>query len=256
MEEPKIYLITGNEDIRNRNLFLENLTYHKKLKGENPLIINFVLGNQCFKDVGSDKEKKTAQNNNKKNKYLQYHTDIDIPVIDYTALSFLCKKNKGEELFLSENDYDNIFIFGEPPQEMVPIFDCIDHITLLIKNDYETSSYLYNFINKLYERMIVKNISIIISDIKRIEDAGDLFIKLHSEMKEMIDQSLSFEFLGHFPLDIRKISFTRRINKIYIKLFFEDEFHGCLKYIDEKMHGQEYFKIKPLFKTLTELLDN
>ncbi len=80
----------------------------------------------------------------------------------------------------------------------------------IIKNDYESSSYLFDFINGLYDKMIEKNMCIIISGIKRVEDAARLFIKIRDEMKELIDSSLTFEFIGHLDLIISRITFAKK----------------------------------------------
>ena len=247
MDEPRVYLITGNEEIRNRNFIMENLLYHQKLKGANPLLVNFIRGNHFFSEeaVKPDKKEKTIPAFN-------YYTDMNIAAVEYEhILSGLTHKNP-DTWFQAESDFSSIYLFGELGKECMYLYKAIDHIVLLIKNEYETSSYLFNFINKLYDKMIDKNINIIISDIKNIEDAAMFYVKRRDEMKEMIDESLVFDFLGFVELDVKKIAFTRRKQKLYIRIFFEDAFHGNLKYINEKMKGLEYFKADTLFKTIAD----
>ncbi|MBN1697886.1 MAG: hypothetical protein JW881_10270 [Spirochaetales bacterium] len=247
MKETKIYLVTGNEDLRNRNLFIENLLYQKALMGEKPLLIDLVVNNRCFIEEAI-KEK----NNTKNNDIFDYYTDMAIPSIPFEKLYSILKGKKSQEVIGRENDFSCIVMFGELLSELTYLYQCVDHIVLVVKNDYETSNYLYGFINKLYDKMIDKNINIVVSGIKRIEDAAMLFCKLRDEMKEMIDSTLVFDFLGFFDFDVKKISFIKRKRITYIKIFFEDDFHGNIKFINEKMEGLEYLKVSPLFKSIAE----
>jgi hypothetical protein len=247
MRETKIYLVTGNDELRNRNLFIENLLYHKSLMGEKSLLIDLIINNRCFVDEAV-KNKNTTRNN----ELFAYHTDMKIPSVLFEKLHVELKGRKAQEIIKQENDFTSIILFGELLTDFTSLYQCVDHIILVVKNDYETSNYLFNFINKLYDKMIDKNINLIISGIKRIEDAAQLFCKLRDEMKEMIDSSLVFDFLGYLYFDIKKISIAKNKKKLYIKIFFEDDFHGSIKYINEKMHGLEYLKVNSLFKELAE----
>ncbi|MBN2533045.1 MAG: hypothetical protein JXB88_09140 [Spirochaetales bacterium] len=247
MNEPKIFLITGNEDLRNRNLFIENLLYHQKLKGENSLLINHVYGYFPFTEklVKMDKKQKKCP-------VFDYYTDMEIPVINFKQLQSELKRKSIPDVFEMEHDFSNIFLFGELGKEYLHLYQCIDHIILIVKNEYETSSYVYNFINKLYEKLIDKSINIIISNIQKIEDAATLYLKLRDEMHEMIEGSLVIDFLGFLDMDVKKIAFTRRKKKLYIRIFFEDAFHGNIKYINQRLSGLEYFKVASLFKSIAE----
>ncbi len=55
--QSKVFLVTGNENLRNKDVFLESLVYHQKLKKENPFLINVLPNHNCF----SGKPNKTRQ---------------------------------------------------------------------------------------------------------------------------------------------------------------------------------------------------
>src|SRR4030042_5224282 len=100
--------------------------------------------------------------------------------------------------------------------------------------------------------MIEKNMTIVISGIKRVEDAAQLFIKIRDEMKEMIDSSLTFDYIGHLDLNIGRITFAKKRKEAYLKMFENDSFHGCIKYISERLAGLEYSKTKSFFRAVAD----
>jgi hypothetical protein len=245
--QSKVFLVTGNEDIRNRNLLIENLLFYKKLKGEKPLLVNLIPNNNCF----------TAQpgNNGGKSKtrgLFNLNTVLEIPSVTGENLVKALKDKEREELLSQENECTSMFIFGTFPQEIAKYYGCIDHILLVIKNEYESSSYLFNYINSLYDKMIEKNLGIVVSGIKRIEDAARFYVRLRNEMRDMIDSSLSFDFIGSLDIDVNKIKFAAKRNEMYIGLFEDDSFHGNIKYINERLEGLEHFRTESFFRAITE----
>jgi hypothetical protein len=103
--------------------------------------------------------------------------------------------------------------------------------------------------------MIEKDMSIVISGIKRVEDAARLFVKIRDEMKQMIDSSLTFDFIGHLDLVINRITFAKKRGSVYVKMFENDSFHGNIKYISEKLAGLEYStRTRPFFETVADLV--
>jgi hypothetical protein len=245
--QSKVFLVTGNENLRNKDVFLETIVYHQKLKKENPFLINLIPNHNCFSGEPVKLDSKSALPD-----LFEYYTDLDIPCITGERLAAELKGKNSEELLTLGETFSNTFLFGAFPHESDQFYSCIDHIIFLIKNDYESSSYLFNFINGLYDKMIEKNMSIIISGIKRVEDAAQLFIKIRDEMKEMIDSSLTFDFLGHLDFNISRITFAKKRNEVYLKIFENDSFHGSIKYISEKLAGLEYFKTKSFFRAVAD----
>jgi hypothetical protein len=247
MEDSKVFLVTGNEDLRNKNLFLENLLYFKKRKQENPLLIDLIPGNVCFSmEAGKSGEKSKTQSR------FEYFTDLDVPAITGEKLEAELKGKNSEELFAYEGAFSTTFILGAFPKESLQFYNCIDHIIFVIKNEYESSSYLFNFINNLYDQMIEKNMGILISGIKKIEDAAQLYVKLRDEMKGLIDASLSFDFMGSLEFDINKIAFAKKRKEPYLRIFEGDSLHGNIKYVNEKLLGLEYFKTESFFKAIAD----
>jgi len=245
--DSKVFLVTGNEDMRNKNIFLENLLYYKKQKGESPLLIDLILKNNCFTGEPAKKENKP-----KTEGFFDYYTDILIPYINGERLVSELNGKNSKELIDIEQTFTSTFILGAFPQESKSFYDCIDHIVFIIKNEYESSSYLFNFINNLYDKMIEKNISIIISGTKKIEDAAQVFVKIRDEMKRMIDDSLTFDFIGSLSYDIPKITFARKKNEVYLKVFENDIFHGDIKFINDKLLGLEFYRLESFFKAIAE----
>jgi hypothetical protein len=217
------------------------------MKKENPFLINLIPNHNCFSGEPEKHDGKSELPG-----FFDYYTELDIPCITGEKLAAELKGKNREELLALGEGFSNTFIFGALPQESDQFYSCIDHIVFLIKNDFESSSYLFNFINNLYDKMIEKNMSIIISGIKRVEDAAQLFIKIRNEMKEMIDSSLTFDFLGHLDFNISRITFAKKRKEIYLKIFENDSFHGSIKYISEKLAGLEYFKTKSFFRAVAD----
>jgi len=249
--QPRVFLVTGNETLTNKDVFLEALMYHQKLKHESPLLVDFIPHHRCFPGKPVKPDRKSALP-----RFFEYYTDLDIPCITREQLVAELQGENREELLALDESFSSIFILGVPPRESNPFYhcldDCIDHIVFLIRNDFASSSYLFNFINELYEKMIEKNLSIIISGIKRVEDAARFFARIRDEMKEMIDASLAFDYLGHLDFDSSRITFAKRRNAAYLKLFRDDSFHGNIKYISEKLEGLERFRTKTFFRTLAD----
>jgi hypothetical protein len=245
--QSKVFLVTGNENLRNKDVFLETLVYHQKLKKENPFLINLIPNHNCFSGEPKKLDSKSALPG-----LFDYYTDLDIPCITGERLAVDLKGKNREKLLALGETFSNTFLFGAFPQESDRFYNCIDHIIFLIKNDYESSSYLFNFINGLYDKMIEKNMGIVISGIKRLEDAAQLFIKIRDEMKEMIDSGLTFDFIGHLDFNISRITFAKKRKEVYLKIFENDSFHGNVKYINEKLAGLEYFKTKSFFRAVAD----
>jgi hypothetical protein len=245
--QSKVFLVTGNETLRNKDIFLENLMYHQRLKKENPFLIDLIPHHNCFSG-----EPKKLDGKSELPDFFDYYTDLDVPCITGERIAAELKGKHSEELLALGENFSSTFVFGAFPQESDQFYSCIDHIILLIRNDYESSSYLFNLINGLYDKMIEKNMGIIISGIRRLEDAAQLFIKIRDEMKEMIDSSLSFDFLGYLDFNISRITFAKKRNEVYLKVFENDSFHGNIKYISEKLAGLEYFKTKSFFRAVAD----
>jgi hypothetical protein len=247
MVESKVFLVTGNEDLRNKNLLIENLLYLEKKRQENPLLIDLIPGNSCF-----SMECGEAAGKSKVHSPFEYFTDLEIPRITGEKLSSELTGKNNEELFAYEEAFTNTFILGAFPKESLRYYNCIDHIIFVVKNDFESSSYLFNFINDLYDQMVQKNICLLISGIKRIEDAAGFFVRLREEMKNLIDTGLSFDFLGALDFDVNKIAFSRKRKEPYLKIFEGDSLQGNIKYIHEKLQGLEYFKTESFFKAIAD----
>lgn len=252
--QSKVFLVAGNENLRNKDVFLESLMYHQKLKKENPLLVNVIPNHNCFSGTPNKLNRKSALPD-----FFDYYTDLDIPCISRERLIEELKGNDREELIALGNSFSNIFLLGVLPRQGSQFYNyldkCIDHIVFIIKNDYESSSYLFDFINGLYDKMIEKDMCIIISGIKRVEDAARLFVRIRDEMKEMIDSSLTFDFIGHLDLVINKITFAKKRGSVYVKLFENDSFHGNIKYISEKFAGLEHSaRTQPFFQTVAGLI--
>jgi hypothetical protein len=250
----KVFLVTGNENLRNKDVFLESLLYHQKLKKETPLLVDLIPNHNCFSGTPRKPDKKSPLPD-----FFDYYTDLDIPCISRERLIEELKGNKREELIALGSSFSSTFLLGVLPQESNRFFSCldkcIDHIIFILKNDYESSSYLFDFINGLYDKMIEKNMCIVISGIKRVEDAARLFVKIRDEMKEMIDSTLTFDFIGHLDLIISRITFAKRRSAVYVKIFENDSFHGNIKYISEKLAGLEYStSTQPFFQTVAGLV--
>ncbi len=250
----KVFLVAGNENLRNKDVFLESLLYHQKLKKESPLLVNVIPNHNCF----SGKPAKPAGKSTLPD-FFDYYTDLDIPCISRERLVEELRGNKREELIALENSFSSIYLLGVLPQRGNVFYSyldkCIDHIIFIIKNDYESSSYLFDFINGLYDKMIEKDMCIIISGIKRVEDAARLFVKIRDEMKEMIDSSLNFDFIGYLDLVISKITFAKKRGSVYVNLFENDSFHGNIKYISEKLAGlEDSIGSQPFFQTIANLV--
>ena len=245
MEESKVFLVTGNEDLRNKNLFLENLLYFEKKRQESPLLIDLIPGNSCFSMECAESGGKS-----KTRSPFEYFTELEIPRITGERLASELTGKDGEELFAYEDAFSNTFILGAFPKESLRFYNCIDHIVFVIKNDFESSSYLFNFINDLYDQMVQKNMCILISGIKRIEDAAGFFVKLRDEMKSLIDGGLSFDFLGALDFDLNRIAFSKKRQEPYLKIFEGDSMHGNIKYVHERLYGLEHFKTESFFKAV------
>jgi hypothetical protein len=250
----KVFLVAGNENLRNKDVFLESLIYHQKLKKESPLLVNVMPNHNCFSGTPAKPDKKSPLPD-----FFDYYTDLAIPSISRERLIEELQGDRREELIALDNSFSNIFLLGVLPQRGSQFYSyldtCIDHIIFIIKNDYESSSYLFDFINDLYDKMIEKDMCIIISGIKRVEDAARLFVRIRNEMKEMIDSSLTFDFIGYLDLIIGKITFAKRRGSVYVSLFENDAFHGNIKYISEKLTGLEYStRTQPFFRTIGKMV--
>jgi hypothetical protein len=250
----KVFLVAGNENLRNKDVFLESLMYHQKLKKENPLLVNVIPNHNCFSGKPEKPDRKSTLPD-----FFDYYTDLDIPCISRERLIEELKGNNRKEFIALGDSFSNVFLLGILPRQGSQFYSyldrCIDHIIFIIKNDYESSSYLFDFINGLYDKMIEKDMSIVISGIKRVEDAARLFVRIRDEMKEMIDSSLTFEFLGHLDLVINRITFAKKRGSVYVKMFENDSFHGNIKYISEKLAGLEYStRTQPFFETVADLV--
>jgi hypothetical protein len=250
----KVYLVAGNENLRNKDIFLESLLFHQKQKKESPLLVNVIPNHNCFSGKPAKPDGKSTLPD-----FFDYHTDLGIPCISRERLIEELQGKRREELIALENSFTSIFLLGVLPQRGNKFYSyldkCIDHIVFVIKNDYESSSYLFDFINGLYDNMIEKDMCIIISGIKRVEDAARLFVKLRDEMKEMIDSSLAFEFIGYLDLIISRITFAKKRGSVYVNLFENDSFHGNIKYISEKLAGlEDSIGTQPFFQTIANLV--
>jgi hypothetical protein len=250
--QSKVFLVTGNESLRNKDVFLENLIYHQKLKKETPLLVNVIPNHNCFSGEPKKPDAKSELPD-----CFDYYTDLDIPCIPRERLIEELRGGNREKLLALNDSFSNVFILGVLPQEGNRFYSyldsCIDYIIFILKNDYESSSYLFNFINSLYDKIIEKDMCIIISGIRRVEDAARLFIRIRDEMKEMIDSSLTFDFIGHLDFVISRITFANKRDSTYLKIFENDSFHGNIKYISEKLAGLDYIRTKSFFRAVADL---
>jgi len=253
--QSKVFLVTGNENLRNKDVFLESLLYHQKLKKENPLLVNLMPNHGVFTGAPKKRDRKSPLPD-----FFDYYTDLDIPCITRERLAGELQGKNREELLALGDSFSTTILLGVPPHESNPFYhrldDCIDHIVFLIKNDYESSSYLFHVLNEQYEKIIEKNLGIIISGIRRVEDAARFFVEIRDEMRELIDASLAFDYLGHLEYNINRITFAKKRGSVYLKLFENDSFHGAIKYIDEKLEGMEHFRTKSFFRTLADLVQD
>ncbi len=245
MAKSRVHLVTGNEEINFKHLLLENLFYYKKFIKENPLLIN------------SDENNSLRMNHNKliKNsdiKSFDYYTKLGFTAIEMKELYYELQKNNTPFLEI-ENDFSDTFILGEVKVDDMEFFDLIDYVILIMKNNVESSSYLYNYLNKLLNKMIDKKIYIIVSNIKKIEEAVSFFIKLRNEMKKLIDVTFDLNFIGFADYDVKKIVYSKEREETLIESFFEDSFHGTIKFINEKLNSLEKpYKNETFFTSLSK----
>lgn len=233
------FLITGNDEMM-IDLFVSNFAYHKALFKEKNIIINdssFNIFNRIKKTNFKNNEKPSVKNNDKIIKIFDFYTELKLPLIDIENLiSYLSDKNKKELLKEFNEKNSNIFIISDFNSIYTDLYEGLNDIIIIIKNDPAIVSNFFELIKKLYNFNF--NYYVIISNVKFIEDAVKIFLDLKKEITTLIPVNSSISFLGKLNIDIHKLYFSFKKEEIYIKIFKEDQFYGEIKFIEDKMKEQ------------------
>jgi hypothetical protein len=247
MSDKPVFLISGNEEIKYRNMFIENLVFHEKHKRENPLVID---------QFASGYTPGTIKKNNKNRigKPFLLNSNLEFVSVPFYELYKEIKNTKSKmDVFSVEKGFTGYYWNGDIKLDHYKLYDLIDCIILLIRNSAASSSYLYSYLKKMLEQKIDKKIYVIVSGEKNIDDAADFFIKLRAEMLNMTCEHFDMNFAGNIFWDEYKENHSRGRKEVYIESFFEDSFHGEIKYVDELLSKVKIIgKKRSFFKELSK----
>lgn len=241
--DKKIFLITGNEEPLDFDLFLRSFTFNQKYSDKNPLIVNF--NRNCFH---SEENRFIGNNKNKYNKIFEYYTEHNIQTISIDKLLAILQKKSKYNFEEIENNFNYIYLnLGSIEGNYKKLFNIIDNYIVVLKAGNELSSYMFKLLMANKDNLENKYFNIIISNVKKIEDSARFFLKLKTEMQDLLDSSLNINFMGPLMIDKEKAGISQLLGRPNIKVFFEGAFHGNIKYLDNKLQGLSYNKQSGLF---------
>ncbi|RPJ07039.1 MAG: hypothetical protein EHM28_08565 [Spirochaetaceae bacterium] len=237
--QKKIFYFSGNEKKTNITILLENLFYQKKLEKQQPL---FVESEKDFFLTSTARTKKKG----KSYRLFDLNPDLEVMSIPLDKLKALAAGKKQGELAGIDDQFTDVYLSGDCSAESIPMISVCDYLVLLVRNDIYATGYLYNIMKLFKKYSLAKKIVIIISDVKRIEEAGAIFLSYVNELKKMLPEGGDLVFGGYFSLDIKRLVYSAQRREPLVKTFPGCTMHGTIKYIDRMISGLEtYFHDLP-----------
>ncbi len=244
--DDKVYYITGNDSAINMNIIVENLLYQYKNIKNDILLIDLndkTFTSELIKINSKDKFLKSAE----------YYSKNKIPSITLQQLkSDLSSLKKDKPVISLENNFKNIFIYEKSLESNLELIKLSDEIIVILKKDANDINYVFKFLKNLINGQIEsKKINIIISNIQNIEDTVSFFSKVCSEIDSLLEDDFNFNYLGFINFDKERISLSLHRNEVFIQTFPESNFHGCIKFIIEKLSsGRADLRENSLFESI------
>lgn len=250
MSMARVYLCTGNCEVRYMNIALENLLYEMRMKGKNPFLIN--INSQPF----TSKPIKTKQRE-ESIPYFEYYTGAEIPSIQYsTLISLITESRKRKLLVASGESFSDIIIYGASlPEEN--IYELSDELLLLIKKDVSSLSWVYNIAKRISEKKLDRQIQIVLIDPKSLEESATFFYNLRNELYSLSGQNIKISFDGFLNIDPDYITAAINSGKTLIEFVSGGQFHGLVTYILRNMdrNSAEVKREKSFFTRITTLAE-
>ncbi len=241
--ESKIFFVSGNETPRVISVLLENLLFYKKINRESPL---FIDTNKGITFTSALKQKLKEKNL----RMYDYYPDMDITAISLEKISNLGGDGNHEDFFNTEGYFNNIFIYQDINPDTINLAVLSDYLIFIIKNNAYSSGYLYKALKQLKEKNMYKKILVIVSETKFIEEAAQIFVRLKTEIENMLQGKIDAVFAGFIKIDTKRLYHSLQKNQPYIKTFPDSNLCGLIKYINDKlvnlesyMHDQSFYRV-------------
>ncbi|HOJ63072.1 MAG TPA: hypothetical protein PLE45_01515 [Spirochaetota bacterium] len=225
----KNFLITGNDNL-SIDIFVSNFAYNKKLYKEDVLIINDSQFN-IFTKI-----KKGKSDDDKVLKIFDLYTDKFIPCIEISQLiKEIQDKQKKKLLVEFSEKLNDIIIVSDFEGIYNDLYNELENIIVVLNNEPDLINQFYKLVKKINNLGFKKDLEIIIANVKFLEDAISIFNNLKKEINGLLYLEKEINFLGFLNIDMQKLYISLKRGDIYIKVFNEDSFHGCIKLIDDKL---------------------
>ena len=229
--DDKVYFVTGNENSLKMGLLIENILYQKKAMKKEVLLIDSNMNLLTTEQIKLNSKEKLLKN-------AEYFSKNKIPSISLDKLQIdlgIYKKNNSIQTL--ENKFNDIYIFEKPDITNFKLPLCSDEIILIITKESNSISFLFKFLKQLLDNEIEnKKISIVISNIKNIEDSVGFYSNMCPEVSSLLENNFQFNYLGFVNFDEERISISLNKKEAYIQTFPESAFHGYVKYIIERLN--------------------
>lgn len=230
IKSKKNFLITGNDNL-SLDLFVSNFAYNKKIQKEEVFIINDSNFN-IFTKI----KKAKINEDDKILKNFELYTDKFIPLIKIKEFIDLYQDKQNKKLITDFLDkINNIIVVSDFEGIYNDLYNEFEDLIIVINNEPQIINDFYKLIKKINNFGLKFNFNIVISNVKFFEDGVKIFTELKNEILNLLFIEKSVNFLGFFSIDMQKVYISLKRGEVYIKIFNEDQFHGAIKWIDDKL---------------------